>query len=349
MESGVFAYTGEGGSRPYLSGLGSGGDDTDDGDDVGVEPADEIWTLIVLPDTQYYAQSDPEILESQVDWIVRTADQMNTRFVVHLGDIVNYNVEAQWKTASAILKKLSGRVPLSLALGNHDFGVVSVSDVRSSLIDDYFTWEDLGGPENLGGRYDDTIWNAYYFFEGVNTRWLVLSLEFGPRDDVLQWADGVVGSHTDRDVVIVTHAYLYSDNSRYDDKRYGAEQSYRPNSYALQPPPEAPEQERSVNDGQQIWDKLVSRHANIRLVLCGHVHPDGTASLASRGRGGNTVFQILSNYQRDVVYQGQYMDRTGYLRIMQFDEVRRRVNVYTYSPWLDHYLTDGENAFWFRL
>jgi hypothetical protein len=343
MDSGARAYAGEGAVRPQVSDSGA------DYDDAGTEPGDQVWTLIALPDTQYYAESAPEIFDSQVDWILRTADELDTRFVVHLGDIVDNNVEVEWERAASSMKKLSGRIPFALAVGNHDLGAGGTSNVRSSLIDDYFEWNDLGAPENLGGRYDHTLWNAYHFFRGVDTRWLVLSLEFGPRDDVLRWADEVVSSHPEHDVIVVTHAYLYSDDRRYDWENFGAEQGYNPYSYGLEPPPETPEEARSVNDGQQMWDKLVSRHANIRFVLCGHVHPDGFGFLASEGINGNTVFQILSNYQRDVIYQGQYLDRSGYLRIMQFDEGRKRVNVYTYSPWLDRYLTDRDNAFWLRL
>jgi hypothetical protein len=213
------------------------------------------------------------------------------------------------------------------------------------MIDDYLEWSDYGAEENLGGRYDDTLWNSYHLFEGNSTRWLVLSIEFGPRDSVLEWADQVLAAHPEPNVIIVTHAYLYDDNTRYDYLTYGTSQAYRPDFYALAPPADVPEEARSVNDGEQIWQKLASRHANVKFVLCGHVHGDGNGRLDSIGESGNTVVQLLSNFQREVFYQGQSLDRSGFLRLMRFDERAGRVEVSTYSPWLDRVLTDEGNRF----
>jgi hypothetical protein len=53
----------------------------------------------------------------------------------------------------------------------------------------------------------------------------------------------------------------------------------------------------SVNDGQQLWEKLVSRHQNFRLTFNGHVVGDGTGFLSSKGVHGNVVHQMLANYQ----------------------------------------------------
>jgi len=124
MDSGARAYAGQGAVRPRVSNPDAGDDD------AGTESASDIWTLIALPDTQYYAELDPEILESQVDWILRTADELDTRFVIHLGDIVDNNVEVEWQRAASSLKKLSGRIPFSLAVGNHDLGIDGVAHFR---------------------------------------------------------------------------------------------------------------------------------------------------------------------------------------------------------------------------
>ena len=49
--------------------------------------------------------------------------------------------------------------------------------------------------------------------------------------------------------------------------------------------------------------------------------------------------QILANYQMGALGGG------GYLRLMRFAPARRRVEVQTYSPFLDRFKTDPDNAF----
>ena len=45
---------------------------------------------------------------------------------------------------------------------------------------------------------------------------MILTLEFGPRDAVLAWADSVLRQHLATPAIVVTHAYLESDDRRYD-------------------------------------------------------------------------------------------------------------------------------------
>lgn len=312
------------------------------GPEAQVEPS--TWSIVVLPDTQDYTESFEAILEAQVDWILENVDELEIRFVVHEGDIVDSNVEEQWEVARDQLGRLSGRVPLALSIGNHDMGVEAWADVRTSKIDDYFDWEGVAGETHRGGRYDDTMWNSYYYLTGEVADWMILSLEFGPRSKILEWADGVIADHPDRKVIILTHAYLYSDGTRYDWAQKGETQRWNPHSYELQPADPFSER-RSVNDGQEMWDQLVSQHPNVRFVLSGHVLNDGVDRLTSIGNAGNEVHQLLANYQHQVVHQGQSRAETGFLRIMVFDEVSGSVRVRTYSPWLDQTLNDSDNLF----
>ena len=62
------------------------------------------------------------------------------------------------------------------------------------------------------------IENSYQLFDVPNGggRWLVIALEFGPRDEVLAWADGIAKQYADTPAMVVTHAYLYDDDTRYD-------------------------------------------------------------------------------------------------------------------------------------
>ena len=52
--------------------------------------------------------------------------------------------------------------------------------------------------------------------EAVRRGWIVVHLEWMPRDAVLDWADGVLRDHADRSAIVVTHAYLRTDDGLID-------------------------------------------------------------------------------------------------------------------------------------
>ena len=92
------------------------------------------------------------------------------------------------------------------------------------------------------------------------------------------------------------------------------------------------------NDGEEIWEKLGRHHKNIQFILSGHVLGGGTGHIVSFGENGNTVFQITSNYQ-NLPNGGN-----GFLRTMEFLP-ENKIQVKTYSPYLDIYKTDAKNQF----
>src|SRR4051812_6415246 len=67
------------------------------------------WTLAVLPDTQFYSESDPTTFNVQTQWVVDNKAAQNIQFTVQLGDIVNHAYDAsQWPRAVAAMNKLNG-------------------------------------------------------------------------------------------------------------------------------------------------------------------------------------------------------------------------------------------------
>lgn len=152
---------------------------------------------------------------------------------------------------------------------------------------------------------------------------MILGLEFGPRNDVLRWANEVVAAHPKRTVILVTHAYLRPDNNRFNRELLLGPKK-KPaglDGYALS------KSKAGFNDGEDLWKKLVSKHANMTMVLSGHVCYTGL--LSSPGEAGNIVHQILVDYQRDP------SGGNGYLRLMQIAPDGVTVKVNDYSPFLD--------------
>lgn len=276
------------------------------------------FSLVVLPDTQIYAMKHPDIFHAQTKWIADNAAALNIKYVLHVGDITNDNVPAQWTVARAAMGRLDAKVPYALCVGNHDIGAGGTSRDRSTLMGRYFTLDQLKAAPTFGGVYDKEpagVSNSFHTFEAAGKKWLVLALEFAPRDDVLRWAAEVAAAHKDHRAIVITHGYMYPDGLRYDQP---LRQPYHTSRYRVG---------RDGNDGQQIWEKLVYPSENIRLVACGHVWTVGRRSDANAA--GKTVHQMV------VDYQTAPRGGEGYLRVIKFSRDGESADVYDYSPVLD--------------
>jgi len=82
----------------------------------------ENWTIIMLPDTQNYASTYPEIFENQTQWIKDNKDGLNIKIVLGVGDIVDtWDNTIQWDVANASYDYLfDNNVPFNGLLGDHD-------------------------------------------------------------------------------------------------------------------------------------------------------------------------------------------------------------------------------------
>jgi 3',5'-cyclic AMP phosphodiesterase CpdA len=296
--------------------------------DGGAAPY-QVATVIVLPDTQYYAGSYPAIFEAQTQWIRDQAPIRSIQAVLHVGDVVDtIQDHSQWKIAEKAMRRLDGVVPYVLVPGNHD-----QDGSRSGLMSQYFSPATM--PWITGTMVEGEMENNYAILAIGPQNWLVIGLEFGPRDQVLAWADGILKAYPMLPAILVTHAYLYSDGTRYDWQTKGESQVYNPHWYGYTAP-------EGINDGEEMWRKLIEPNPNVRLVFSGHMNASPYA-LAHRSdtrhTGGLPVHQLLQDFQSNT------NGGDGYLCILEFDYPQEIIRVRTYSPTLKAYITDKVGHF----
>lgn len=281
------------------------------------------FTIAVLPDTQYYARDYPDIFVRQTEWLVANAEERNIRLMLHLGDITDRNTHAEWERANRSISLLDGVIPYVLATGNHDLlSGAGVRDRTSTHFNMYFPASRYQDLPSFGGLFEaDRHENSYYTFNLGGEAYLVMSLEFGPRDEVLDWANHIVAEHPDHKVVVITHTYTSSSGRRVTPNTTSAS----PQVYPLGQDPK-----QSVNDGEQMWDKFVRRHPNMFMVLSGHIATSTMRSQVAVGDHGNTVYEILMDYQ------GEPNGGDGWLVLLEFVD-ENTLEVRTYSPYRDEW------------
>jgi hypothetical protein len=313
--------------------------------DGGPLYGDQPFSIVLLPDTQFYTAFYPEFFKAEMDWIAAQKDTEKIAFVLHLGDIVeNFGVPTEWARADENLKKLeAAQVPYVVCAGNHD---IDTQKRLGSLLNQTFP------PSRFAPILKETfepnkIENASYFLSAGGRTWLVVSLEFGPRNEVLTWADGIFKQNADKPAILLTHAYMYLGQQRYDWLKYPPpKQFWNPHGYDMP---------GTTNDGEEMFQKLVAKNDNILMVVSGHATRNEGAEglLSTRRANGYYLHEMLSNYQgcpSDIMCINPETNMKvrggeGTLRIVRFDPANRKATVRTFSPALNMSRTDPMNQF----
>ena len=293
------------------------------------------FTIMVMPDTQYYSQKYPETFHQQTQWIADTTAKYNTVFLLQLGDITETAADGEWEVAKAAFARLDGKVPYAMAPGNHDYGGRLQVQTHRSPYSNFFPVAHFQKMPTFGGVYDrqpDKSDNQYHRFEAGGRKWLVIGLEYGPRNDVLRWAGEVCAKHPDHSAIIITHAYLDPRTNQ----RFPADPTpKKPRVISENGQPTL--DKADLNQGEEIWQKLASKHANIALVMCGHA--SYTSYTSSKGDAGNTVHEVVVDYQRDV------NGGNGWMRLLQFLPDGKTMRTRDYSPTLDLSCTMSDRSY----
>ena len=249
---------------------------------------DYAYSFAVVGDTQWLSKYTPEKMEGLYDWILANQESKKIAHVFGLGDITEdwntANKEQEWIRAQQYISKLDGKISYSLIRGNHDetkyFNKYFANETYMSQFDGFMTEGDIR--------------NSYMLFTVGETDYLFLTLDFGASDEMLEWANEVVLAHPDRRVIVTTHAYHGYDGERLTYKNVPSSGNIHSGSDV---DTSVGNNNRGYNNGQQIWEKFVSRHPNIVLVMSGHTPVEDVLVLKSEGIHGNVVNQLLIDPQ----------------------------------------------------
>lgn len=330
------------------------------------DPGDYDFAVVHLTDTQYIAEgaadaTDPErqarfraAQDAIGRWVAENAGPRKIVYLAHTGDLVENwcwfwnrrsTARAEFKEARRLIKTVEAAgVPVGVLPGNHDNRWGSDEGHGSpelTMFNRFFgpprsavaarKWRpsagDLPVQAHYGGPWRPLDNSCHVDLVDVGELRLVfLHLGYGVRDEHVSWANRMLERHADRDAVICTHHYLdLGTNPDGSGAQFGGPGSY------------------GADDGEKIHREIVSRNANVVMVLCGHV--SGTGWVLET-EGGHRVTSVLADYQAhrlpDEQFPAGYEEpdgdkRTGFLRLLQFRVADGSVRITTYSPVLDSF------------
>ena len=277
------------------------------------------FTIIALPDTQYYSASFPATYVAQTQWLVDNRVPRNIVYVAQLGDCVDnatiaqqyVNADAAWDIVEA--NPFTGHptgLPYGIAVGNHDQapnqdpGTLADEGATTGAFNSTFGVSRFAGREYYGNHYGINNDNHYDLFSASGMDFIAIYMEFMPSDTplrqaVLAWANGVLQAFPNRRAILVSHYFMETGTST----AFG-------------------------NQGQATYDALKG-NPNLFLMLAGHLDQ---ASRRTDVFNGRTVYTLKSDYQ------SRPNGGNGWLRIMTFSPANGTIQVETYSPTLGQFI-----------
>ena len=312
---------------------------------------EKSFSMILVPDPQSYVKfaANQPLFELQTAWIAQNIDRLNIKAALFTGDMVEQNGKLisagipnenngdqtgrqQWEAVSRALARLDNRIPYIVAQGNHDIGHITATD-RHTVVPQYIypernikfektlvatcpNWQGVHTMENSPYEIQDKEWGKL----------LIVTLEFAPRDEAIEWAKELTASKRfeNHRVILLVHSWLNNRGERIAKE-----------GYTLNP----------CNWAEAVWQKLVYPSKNISLVLCGHtgtapkIEKDvlstdysPTSSLRTdKAADGHEVVQMMFNSQQG---DGDWNGNGGdcWLRILEFLPDGKTISVRTFSP-----------------
>ena len=310
------------------------------------------FTMIMVPDPQSYTKfaANQPLFDLQTAWIAQNIQRLNIKAALFTGDMVEHNGKQisgalpnpyngdqtgrqQWEAVSRALSRLDNRLPYVVAQGNHDIGHITATSrhtiapefirpernilFEKCLVSTCENWQGVHTMENSAYEFEDKAWGKL----------LVITFEFAPRDEAIEWAKKLTTSeqYKNHKVIIITHSWLDTPGNRITKE-----------SYTLRP----------CNWPEDVWQKLVYNSNNICMVLCGHTGDDPdikvgdvkgtdytpTASYrVDKAADGRDIPQMMFNSQQG---DGDWNGNGGdcWLRILEFKPDGKTISVRTFSP-----------------
>ena len=311
---------------------------------------EDYWSMIFIPDIQNLVTGKyTGVWYQMTEWIADNIETENVKHVVGAGDSTWSNTDREYIYALNGFNAFTSSVSWSNMIGNHDYAwnnnYRDSARYNANFGLDYIV--STCASSTYKGSYEDPngvsgVENSYYTFSVNGVKWMVLQLEYYPRQSVLTWANSILEDekYVDCNVILTTHAYLDGNGDYVGDyMNYTANDDSVGGSLGA--------------STETIWDTVVKSHTNVQLVLCGHsTNRKGmVATKTVTNDAGEPVEALMMNVQDldmtdsngadTAYYSGQAL---GVVNILRFSADGTQVAVQQYAPGYEKSFDKSSNA-----
>ncbi len=262
------------------------------------------YSLFWMSDTKIAEQGlRADAYKDMISWVRNNADEHEAFALVTTGNIVNYaNNDAAWKLAESEIKTLPEELRYYPTAGQSDVDGDELNFVPY-----------VGHCESVSSPRHEFKEGHIWYQSQAGHRLVLMGIDYKkpaqtPKEEKQQkqWLSAVNDAakyYKNYSIVLLVNGFMDEDGNL-------------------------------TEFGQLLDQQVLSRNANIRLVLCGNA--EGTARWA-KDYGTHTVNGLMFNYQNDEE------NGLGFLRVLTFNDENRSIEVYTYSPTMNRESYDAEH------
>lgn len=278
-----------------------------DGWDGYSVPAKYDFAFAWETDTQYYSEEFFQHYLNMNNWIVKNADPLNIRYVIHTGDIVDdFDMVYEWENADEAMKILDDAgMPYGVLGGNHD---VAAATFEYENYHKYFGEDRVKDQPTYGGSYNNNL-GHYDLLTENGQDFIVLYMSWDIYQDEIDWMNQVLAQYSDRKAILCFHTYTRV--------------AYTADGDLLD------------YFGQLVQEQVVAKNPNVFAVLNGHYHGSSYETTVfddnNDGVYDRTVYQICTDYQSG--FEGG----SGYIKMLYFDLADGKIYINSYTPSLDDF------------
>ena len=290
------------------------------------------YSFAIIPDIQAMTHNYEKFgknLTQLHQWLLDNKTAYNIQFVSYVGDLgeCQYadeskrdHVIAEWTFMQDKVHMLDGKIPYTLSLGNHDYDDWCRTNRNTTMFDRFFNYDQMKELPGFGGVYQKgEMDNSYYLIKvSEDVEYLIFALEHSPRYMVLNWVDRIISEHPNARVILTSHCIVDVDGSfnavgDVTDATVNGRKHFA-GSYG----------------GQDIWDKIASKHANMFMTYSGHLSCDNVVTRTDIGENGNKVYSTLVDFQGAML-----TSKMNTFLLVRVDEDTKRISFCAYSPEMD--------------
>ena len=262
------------------------------------------YIMIALPDTQNIVERDAKLYFDIIDEIISFNNKIEIKAVLHMGDIVNRNTNEQWDIAVKGFEKLYNiNIPFMPMLGNHDDVYeynrrVSISNYSKNK---YF----------YKSFNKDNLECYSTYIKICDREYIILVLGWAPSIERIKWAQNIIEENQEKNIIIVTHAYMFRDNRLLIETDNYSITSYQGLEENL--------------EGYKIWEEL-KKYKNVVLGMSGHISSKEISIYSEKNINGDIVSSLL--------FDNQDLDKVnspGAIGILCFNNNNNIVDIFWYS------------------
>ncbi|MEN6634921.1 MAG: metallophosphoesterase [Clostridiaceae bacterium] len=265
------------------------------------EDTDDTFAIVWLSDTQDMSfRKYGGAMAKMGKWIAENRERLDMRYVVQTGDAVENGAAPKQWQE---FETMYNQFKNDIPY----IGVAGNHEVKKNGYLEYLTQpEVLAIPVSQRFRGGES---SYTTLEADGCKLIIVGIGYGVEKESAPWVEQVLQEHADYTALLLIH-----DNLTHSQK-FGI-------------------------TGKWVFENLVSKCPNIRLVLSGHVCDTSARQdpIDDNGDGkpDRVVTQMMYDYQH-------YKEKCGQLRILQFNTKTHSITVTTYSPVTNRYYRD----YWF--